>query len=131
MKKPDLTTTESDELYRFNAKVLLVEDNSINRFVARDYLDDFGIEVVEAVNGQEAVDLSKQESFDLILMDLQMPVMDGFEAARIIRQQDKDTPIIALSAAVLEEDVEQCRQAGINQHLSKPITIQKLCEALS
>lgn len=131
LKKVDLTTSESDELYRFNAKVLLVEDNSINRFVARDYLDGFGIEVVEAVNGQEAVDLSKQESFDLILMDLQMPVMDGFEAARIIRQQDKDTPIIALSAAVLEEDVEQCRQAGINQHLSKPITIQKLRKALS
>lgn len=125
-----LALETKDDDYQFQAKILLVEDNSINRFVARDYLDDFGIEVVEAINGQEAVDISKDESFDLILMDLQMPVMDGFEAARNIRKYDSTTPIIALSAAVLEEDIEQCRQAGINQHLSKPITIKKLRDTL-
>ncbi|BBP46798.1 hypothetical protein THMIRHAS_21710 [Thiosulfatimonas sediminis] len=120
-----------DEEYRFNAQVLLVEDNNINRFVAHDYLSGFGIDVVEAVNGLEAVKMCKTNNFDLILMDLQMPVMDGFEAAQKIRKFDQNTPIIALSAAVLEDDLKQSEYVGINRHLSKPITIGQLHETLS
>ncbi|MBO1923924.1 PAS domain S-box protein [Thiomicrorhabdus sp. 6S3-12] len=117
---------DSEHPLHFSGNVLLVEDNEINLFVATDFLKDLGLEVEQARNGQEAVEIASQKTFDLILMDLQMPVMDGFEAAVKIREFDSNTPIVALSAAVMEEDIDLCRESGINQHLSKPITLSKL-----
>ncbi|SEH08452.1 PAS domain S-box protein [Candidatus Venteria ishoeyi] len=106
--------------------VLLVEDNRINQDVALNMLEDTGIEVVIANNGQEALEILKKQEFDLILMDLQMPVMDGFEATRRIRQDHYKSPIIALSAAVMDDDRRKSYEAGVNAHLAKPIDCNEL-----
>ena len=111
-------------------KVLVAEDNLINQLVAQDNLEALGIEVTLANNGSEAVDLAMKESFDLILMDLQMPVMDGFEASRRIRGFNTQIPIVALSAAVMQLDKELTREAGMNAHIAKPIDQSELREVL-
>ena len=101
--------------------LLLVEDNALNREVATAILDKTQIRVIVANNGQEAIEQVGQIAVDLVLMDLQMPVMDGFEATRRIRAQYPELPIIALSAAVMDSDREQARLAGADDHLAKPI----------
>lgn len=111
-------------------KALLVEDNEINQLVAKQNLENFGLEVHTALNGAIAVQKAKEEHFDIIFMDLQMPVMDGFEASRKIREFTSDTPIIALTAAVMQEDLKMTQEAGMNEHLSKPIDLEKLKEVL-
>lgn len=75
---------------------------------------------------EEAVEKAKNRKFDLILMDLQMPIMDGYEATKQIRKFDQEIPIIALSAAVMEEDLKQTLDAGMNQHIAKPIDFREL-----
>ncbi|SEQ40583.1 PAS domain S-box-containing protein [Ectothiorhodospira magna] len=110
--------------------VLLVEDNILNQEVAKGILNKTGVRVILANDGQEAVERAMQHPVDLVLMDLQMPVMDGFEASRQIRKQYPHLPIIALSAAVMEDDREQARAAGMNDHLAKPIDTQALLNTL-
>lgn len=107
-------------------KVLLVEDNEINQLVAKNNLENFGLSVSCAINGKEAVNKAKENRFDIIFMDLQMPVMDGFEATKLIREFDKKIPIIALSAAAMESDVKQTQDIGMNEHLAKPIDLLEL-----
>lgn len=111
-------------------RVLLAEDSHINQALARRLLEDLGLEVVLAGNGREALERLESVEVDLVLMDLQMPVMDGFEAARRIRQHDATLPIIALSAAVLAEERQQALVEGMNEHLAKPIDSQQLAAAL-
>ncbi|MBK1645782.1 hypothetical protein CKO25_14195 [Thiocapsa imhoffii] len=111
--------------------ILLAEDNAINQLVAVRMLERTQVRVTIANHGAEAVELANKESFDLILMDLQMPVMDGFEATRRIRARHPRLPIIALSAAVMEVDRDQARAAGMNAHLAKPIDSVKLYDTLS
>ncbi|MDD5053410.1 MAG: PAS domain S-box protein [Sulfuricurvum sp.] len=106
--------------------VLVVEDNEINQLVIHDLLELFGVDVRIASNGKEAVDLVQERAYDLVLMDLQMPVMDGFEATRHIREFNRDIPIIALSAAVMEHDKKLTHEAGMNDHIAKPIDINEL-----
>lgn len=106
--------------------VLIVEDNKINQLVARDMLKSFGLTVTIVDNGKKAVENVKNGSYDLILMDLQMPIMDGFEATRKIRAFNKDIPIVALSAAVMEQDKELTIDVGMNDHLPKPIEMGEL-----
>nr|WP_242464577.1 response regulator [Halorhodospira abdelmalekii] len=101
--------------------LLLVEDNALNQEVACYLLSKTGATVTIATDGQEAVTLCEQQTYDLILMDLQMPVMDGFEATRRIRMITPEVPIIALSAAVLPADRERARAAGVDAHLAKPV----------
>ncbi|MDP3265382.1 MAG: ATP-binding protein [Sulfuricurvum sp.] len=103
--------------------LLLVEDNDLNQLVATERLKQMGITCAIANNGQEAVEMVQDEDFDAILMDLQMPVMDGLEATRQIRKLPgkENLPIIALSAAVLQDDLNMAIQAGINDHIAKPI----------
>lgn len=102
-------------------RVLLVEDNAFNRAVACNTLRRYACDVTEAVNGREAVQLLKKNRFDVVLMDLQMPVMDGFEATRIIRQQlQLDVPIIALTANAFKSELEQCLTEGMNDYMTKP-----------
>ena len=116
--------TESEQLQAIQgAKVLLVEDNEINQQVAYELLTQARLHVQVANNGQEAVDLVTEQSFDAVLMDIQMPVMDGYQATRIIREQLRqiDLPIVALTANALLEDREKSREAGMNAHLNKPI----------
>ncbi len=106
--------------------ILLVEDNVINQQIVCGLLEDTGLLIEVADNGQEAVDLFRARPQELILMDIQMPVMDGYEAARLIRALDAQVPIIALTANAFPEDIERAQAAGMNAHLSKPIDIQQL-----
>ena len=116
---------------RFSGQILLVEDNNINQLVASQLLKHAGFSVTLADNGQQALDLLAKDKFDAIFMDIQMPVMGGYEASEKIRQFDSDTPIIALTAAALVEDRERALNAGMNDHLSKPIEIHKLYRTLA
>ena len=119
---------------RWQAKVLLVEDNEMGRQMARGLLENMGIEVVEAQDGAEAVNRVQSEDFDLVLMDIQMPVMDGLSAARAIRKLDKDNienlPIIALTAHAFTEHRAESLDAGMNGHVSKPILLEALYHEL-
>ena len=107
-------------------RFLLVEDNDVNQEVALHMLEKTGAEVAIADNGAQALQRAKTEAFDLILMDLQMPEMDGFEAAAEIRAMGQTLPIIALSAAVRREDKERSKAAGMDDHLGKPIDMDRL-----
>lgn len=104
------------------AQILVVEDNELNRFVAKGFLDRAGAVTTLAVNGAEAVAAVERETFDLVLMDLQMPVMDGLEATRAIRAlpAGRDLPILALTAAGHEQDLQSCLDAGMDDHIDKP-----------
>ena len=108
--------------------ILLVEDNEINQEVASLMLERVGVEVLIANNGAEGVEIYQEQSkkIDLVLMDLQMPVMGGYEAAQKIRQEDAEVPIIALTAAAMVEDKEKALEVGMDDHLGKPIDIQEL-----
>ena len=114
------------------SKILLAEDNKTNQEIILGLLENSGIEIDIANNGQEAVNLAQKNSYELILMDLQMPIMDGYEATKIIRetQKGKDIPIIALTANAMKEDVEKTKAVGMNKHLNKPIDVEKLYETL-
>jgi signal transduction histidine kinase/DNA-binding NarL/FixJ family response regulator/HPt (histidine-containing phosphotransfer) domain-containing protein len=115
-----------------NSNILLVEDNTINQEVILGLLEDSGINIDIANNGQEAIDIYKQNTnkFDLILMDIQMPIMDGYEATRQIREFDKDIVIIALSADAMKKDIEKSKTVGMQEHLNKPIDVDKLYQTL-
>ncbi len=102
-------------------KVLLVEDHEINRFLATTVLENWKMQVEVAENGKEAVEKVKNNSYDIVLMDMQMPVMGGVEATQIIRQElHSQVPIIALTANAIKGDAEKCKQAGMNDYVSKP-----------
>ncbi len=107
-------------------KVLLVEDNAINVIVAQKFLNKWGLEYDHAENGEEAILKAKTQSYDLILMDLQMPVMDGYEASKAIRGFDQETPIIALTASVMQEIQEKVKGLGVNAFVSKPLNPHEL-----
>ncbi|TAN51331.1 MAG: response regulator [Methylococcaceae bacterium] len=113
-------------------KVLLVEDNEVNRIVAITYLKRCKVAVTVAVDGLEAVDRVRREHFDLVLMDLQMPEMDGMEATRIIRTLPgcQALPIIAMTAAAMTQDKEECLAAGMNDHIAKPFNPGQLTDVL-
>jgi len=113
-------------------RILLVEDNVINQQVALGFLADSGFEIVMAENGMEAVDLVGREDFDIILMDIQMPMMDGFEATARIRRLPgcADIPIIAMTAYATNEDRQQIVAVGMNDHVTKPIDFAILMTTL-
>lgn len=111
-------------------RVLLVEDNLINQKLALKLLEKFNIEAILAENGKEAIEKLETISFDLILMDCQMPVMDGYEATHIIRQRDIITPIAALTANASDEDKRVCLASGMNDFLSKPYNMEKMSALL-
>jgi len=118
---------------QYQGKVLVVEDNIVNQQVARRFLERLGLQVQIAENGQRAVDMCAQEAFGLILMDVQMPVMDGLSAARAIRDRDganHAVPIIALTASAMTDELERCTAAGMNGLLAKPLEIGRLREIL-
>ncbi|MEA3513746.1 MAG: cache domain-containing protein, partial [Campylobacterota bacterium] len=112
------------------SSILLAEDNKTNQEVIVGLLGDSGIKIDIANDGLESVELFNKNQYELILMDLQMPNMDGYEATKIIRQNDKDIPIIALTANAMKEDVEKTQDVGMNKHLNKPIDVEKLYETL-
>jgi polar amino acid transport system substrate-binding protein len=114
------------------AHILLAEDNDINQQVARELLEGAGLRVTIAGNGREAVEHAQAERFDLVLMDIQMPEMDGFEATARIRELPamKDTPILAMTAHAMADDRQKSLDAGMNDHVTKPIDPQELFKAL-
>ena len=116
--------------------VLLVEDNENNQILAQCLLEEMGFFVSIAHNGLDAIEQMKKSTFDIVLMDMQMPVMDGLTATQKIRNELKiDVPILAMTANAMTEDKIKCKNAGMNDHLSKPIVFeiltQKLTEYLS
>lgn len=113
-------------------RVLLVEDNPVNQLVAKGMLVKLGCEVIVAAHGAEALDLLEQRDFNLVLMDCNMPVMDGYEASRQIRRSGRwpDLPIVALTANAMPEERERCRAAGMNDYLSKPFRREELAALL-
>ena len=130
-----ITAYSSRELPQFKAKVLVVDDNAINQKVAQGLLKKFGIQADLAANGKEALNTLACLSFDLIFMDCQMPIMDGYEASRQIRNPksmvlDREVPIIAMTANTMQGDREKCLGAGMNDFISKPVDPMKLQELL-
>ncbi len=115
------------------SKVLLVEDNPINQEVAIELLDNYGIEVSLAENGQQALEMLETDSFHAVLMDCQLPVMDGYEATRRIRREERfrNLPIIAMTANVMSGDREKSLKAGMNDHIGKPVNPEELYRVLS
>jgi signal transduction histidine kinase len=122
-------------LRRLTGHVLLVEDNAIGQVVARGYLEKLGLDVTVASNGREALDFLAQARFSLVLMDCQMPVLDGYQATAEWRRFEAErglarTPIVALTANAMAEDERACREAGMDDYLSKPLRREQLVERL-
>ncbi len=133
--KQSAATAAVDDNLLFKGKVLVVEDNAINQLVAEGQLEDFGLQVELADNGAEALKMLADSTYDLVLMDCQMPVMDGFEASRKIRDPqsavcDQSIPIVAMTANVMRGDREKCVAAGMNDYISKPVDPEDLQKVL-
>jgi len=134
-EQPLVTSYSSRELPQFNARILVVEDNAINQKVAQGLLKKFGVRVELAADGEEALTSLASLPFDLVLMDCQMPVMDGYEATQQIRHSsskvlNREIPIIAMTANSMEGDREKCLAVGMDDFISKPVNPNKLQEIL-
>ena len=131
MRQDKTPVTEEDLGGR---RVLVVEDSEDNQLLVQLLLTRRGMSVDFAANGQEALDCVARASFDIILMDMQMPVMDGYAATRTLRADGYTGPIIALTAHAMKEDRERCLNAGCDEYLTKPIDsrllVAKICSFL-
>ena len=126
-KKIENKRAESEKMKLTSLKkALVVEDNEINQIVSSQMLESIGFDIDIANDGLEAVDMVNKSHYDIVFMDLQMPNMDGFEATKRIREFNKKTPIVALSAAVMDKDKELTSLAGMNNHLAKPLIRSEL-----
>jgi CheY-like chemotaxis protein len=112
-------------------RILLVEDNELNRKIMQVNLERLGYEVTAAVDGEEAVEAVNKHTFHIILMDIQMPRLDGYEATKRIRVMGIQTPIIAVTAFNLDEMVRKCFETGMNDYLIKPIRKKDLIETIA
>jgi CheY-like chemotaxis protein len=115
--------------------VMLVEDNIVNRMIAAEMLKSLGVDVMEVEDGAQAVALLAHQRVDLVLMDIQMPVLDGYAATRQLRERESRlrlprVPVVALTANAFEEDAAQAMGAGMDAHLAKPYTRMQLRELL-
>jgi len=130
-----IVSQESIVEQRASLKVLLAEDNAVNRLLARRMLEKYGNTVIAVENGREALEAIERERPDLVIMDVQMPVMDGLEAIRTVRTDEQASglhlPIIALTAHAMKGDRERCLEAGADEYLTKPIRAAELFGALS
>jgi len=137
---PLVTAYNAREIPQFNARVLVVEDNITNQMVAQYMLEEFGIQADMAANGEEALRALEDLPYDLVLMDCQMPVMDGYEATHRIREptfnfhesrvHGRAIPIIAMTANTMQGDREKCLAAGMDDFIAKPVEPDKLQQAL-
>lgn len=129
-----LVTRHTVRESRMRMSILLVEDNPVNQELATRLLQKRRYTVVVACNGKEALDYINTQHFDLILMDIQMPIMDGFEATKAIRNQEKNTekhvPIVAMTAHAIKGIKEHCLEVGMDGYISKPIRYEKLFETI-
>jgi CheY-like chemotaxis protein len=126
--------TASSEPARRALRILLAEDNRVNQIFAKRLLEKQGYNLTVANNGREVLHLLSQDSFDLVLMDIQMPEMDGFEASAAIRAKEtgsnKHIPIVAMTAHAMKEDRDKCIAAGMDDYVSKPIDPDALAAAI-
>ncbi len=131
-REPVRNDLPSEQSVALRARVLLVEDNPVNQLVAKGMLTKLGCDVVVSGHGAEALQQLERSRFDLVLMDCNMPVMDGYEATRLIRQSGKwlGLPIIALTANAMPEERERCRKAGMTDYLTKPFHREELVNLL-
>jgi CheY-like chemotaxis protein len=132
----DAAPESSEEEDARPLRILAAEDNPTNRQVLQIILDMLGAEVTFAVNGSDAVDEWSRGDFDIILMDLQMPVMDGLTATREIRSREASqsrtrTPIVAVTANAMAHHVDECLSAGMDAHVAKPIRAPELFETMT
>lgn len=113
-------------------RVLVVDDHPVNRRVIRLFLEPFECELVEAENGRHALDVLQHEAVDLVLMDVNMPVMDGLEATRRLRQDPRFArlPVVALTADVMSAQIKTCLDAGCDAHVAKPIDLRNLLSVM-
>src|SRR5437867_2548994 len=132
VREVQVGSSEIDLAPVYGARVLLVEDNEMNREIAIGLLEGAHLSIDQAENGAVAVDLLTKQDYDLVLMDMQMPVMDGITATKAIRSNPRfaSLPILAMTANAMERDREMCLSAGMNDHLAKPIDPDKLFAAL-
>ncbi|MEJ1336928.1 MAG: transporter substrate-binding domain-containing protein [Candidatus Sedimenticola sp. (ex Thyasira tokunagai)] len=126
---------DTEEIFKINRNlsILLVDDNPINRFASRILLEQRGHKIVEAENGKIAIEKIKLQFFDVILMDIRMPVMDGISATRAIREgstKERNVPIIGVTASVMKDEEERYLRAGMNAVVAKPIVIKKLMKVI-
>lgn len=111
--------------------ILLAEDNEINAMVFISFLEDWGIQTIHVLDGQEALNRLQETRFDLILMDINMPVMNGIEAIYEIRKTDRIIPILVLTASTMEQDISFALEAGANGYIQKPVSSSQLSKLLS
>lgn len=127
-QQPKLSGEDTSQI---SGTVLLAEDDEVNQLVARAQLERLGVQVQVVTDGQQAVEAFQSQHFDLVLMDIQMPVMNGLEATRQIRLLDRQIPVVALTAAVLPEDRLKALEAGMNEVLAKPFSRNELMQVVS
>ena len=134
---PDSAMSAFDALpLPLTGTILVVEDNAVNRIIAEEMLQSLGLDIIEAEDGVDALDVLARRSVDLVLMDCQMPVMDGYTATLHIRERERRqrlprTPIIALTADAYEEDAQHALEVGMDAHLTKPYTREQLREVIA
>lgn len=116
----------SNSIIDTNKKILLVEDNELNYEIAKTVLEEAGFIIDGASNGKEAVDKATNNTYDVILMDIQMPIMDGYEATKELRKLGNRTPIIAMTANAFSEDRKKAKEVGMDGYIAKPIDVNKL-----
>jgi signal transduction histidine kinase/CheY-like chemotaxis protein len=132
---PDSSMGSFDGASGLSGRVLVVEDNDVNRMIAKQVLQSLGLEVIEAANGEEAIGILTRESVDVVLMDCQMPVLDGYAATKEIRRLEalagiRRVPILALTADAFDEDAERARESGMDAHMAKPYGREQLRDLL-
>jgi PAS domain S-box-containing protein len=128
---PEINSESYERDFLKGRKVLVVDDNEMNRLVASVILNSYGAIITEAVNGNEAIEVLNRQPVDMVLMDIQMPVKNGYEATREIRASGINTPIIALTANAIKGESEKCLAAGMNDYLNKPFEERDLIEVIS
>ena len=126
----DNKTISSNNIIDTNKKILLVEDNELNYEIAKTVLEEAGFRVDGASNGKEAIDKASDNTYDVILMDIQMPIMDGYEATKELRKLGNRTPIIAMTANAFSEDRKKAEDVGMDGYIAKPIDVNKLVSTI-
>ncbi len=127
----DALVQSADTGTEFSGDLLLVEDNRVNQLVAKKLLGDLGFDVHLAENGQEALDMVTERAWRVVLMDCQMPVMDGYEATTAIRHVRAKQLVIAMTANAMQGDREKCIASGMDDYVSKPVRKDALVEVLA